>query len=147
MNSPLNTFHTDLVSQLQLLNPGLCIPDAPDAITGPIGINDERLQESELSLSDIKPKAIETCIENLQSNIISNIHEKFPDIILPDDLSDLGTNLLNSIMGLRQQTPNGITCSQILISGKNKGNACSNKVKTDSLCYIHYKKHLSKTLK
>jgi hypothetical protein len=123
MDSCLEDFHADLVSQLKIMNPTMLIPDFVKSDK-----YEERLDSS------ITKKDLEIPLKQLKTNIIIKLKENFPDLILPDPLFSK-KELLSKFFPINN-------CKQILIAGKNKGNECSKKAQTNSLCTMHHKKSL-----
>jgi hypothetical protein len=126
IDSCLEDFYVDLMSQLQLINPSVSIP---------IVETKEVKDSGEISISK---KDIISPIKELQNNIIVKLQENHPNLILPDPefLVSLGNNILLKLFPINN-------CIQILVSGKNKGKECSKKSKINSLCTMHHKKFLS----
>jgi hypothetical protein len=122
----LDNFQVDLLIQLQLINPSVSIP-----------IDKKTKSDSKEISKEISKKNIISPVKELQKNIIVSLKKNHPELILPEQtfLLSLENNLLSQLF----QDNN---CSQILVSGKNKGNECSKKSKKNSLCTMHYKKSL-----
>jgi hypothetical protein len=136
MSIALEDFHIDLVSQLQLINPSISIP-----------IIKETKEETDVKSLHGKPSLskneIISPIKELQNNIIVSLQENYPNLIVPDQTFLL--SLENKLILKLFPNPNN-NCSQILVSGKNKGRECSKKAKINSLCSMHNKKFLSQKI-
>jgi hypothetical protein len=133
IDSSLEDFHIDLMSQLQLINPSISIPIIKET-------KDEADVNSLPGKPSLSKNEIIGPIKELQNNIIVSLQENYPNLIVPDQTFLL--SLENKLI-LKLFPDNN--CSHILVSGKNKGGECSKKAKTNSLCSMHHKKFLEKT--